>query len=150
MNSETIWTPQPKQLEFMSRGEFEALYGGAAGGGKSDALVIEALRQSHIPHYKAIIFRKTFPEARELIDKSLLYYSQLSPKPTYNTSSHTWTFKSGAKISFGSMQHEDDKLKYQGLAFDFIGFDELTHFTFSEYMYLFQDADHQDQELSVI
>ena len=45
----------------MARGEREALYGGAAGGGKSDALVIEALRQVHIPHYKALILRKTFP-----------------------------------------------------------------------------------------
>lgn len=57
----------------MARGEWEALYGGAAGGGKSDALVIEALRQVHIPHYKALILRKTFPQLAELIDKSLNY-----------------------------------------------------------------------------
>lgn len=121
----------------MSRPEYEALYGGAAGGGKSDALVIEALRQVHIPWYKGLIIRKTYPELTELIDKSLLYYPQAYPGARYNASSHTWTFPSGAKIIFGSMQHANDKIKYQGKAYDFIAFDELTHFTFDEYIYLF-------------
>ena len=98
-----IWEPQPKQAEFMSRGEFEALYGGSAGGGKSEALVIEALRQVGIPHYKGLLLRKTFPEAKELIDKSLNYYPQLFPNARYNGSEHRWTFPSGAKIDFGSM-----------------------------------------------
>lgn len=55
----------------MARTEDEALYGGAAGGGKSDALVIEALRQVDIPHYRGLILRKTFPQLRELIDKTI-------------------------------------------------------------------------------
>lgn len=121
----------------MSRPEYEALYGGAAGGGKSDALVIEALRQAHIPHYKALILRKTYPQLTELIEKSLRYYGASFPKAKYNGSSHTWIFPSGAKIIFGSMQHMQDRTKYQGQAYDFIAFDELTHFTFEEYSYMF-------------
>ena len=61
--SEIIWKPQKKQLEFMKRREYECLYGGAAGGGKSDAILIEALRQVHIPNYRGIIFRRTFSDS---------------------------------------------------------------------------------------
>ncbi len=132
-----VWQPQPKQAAFMARPEYEALYGGAAGGGKSDALVVEALRQVGIPHYKALIVRKTYPQLAELIDKSLNYYPRAYPKARYNASAHTWNFPSGAKILFGSMQYTKDRTRYQGQAYDFIGFDELTHFTWDEYSYLF-------------
>lgn len=136
-DSEVIWKPQAKQEEFMSRGEFEALYGGAAGGGKSDALVIEALRQVEVPHYKGLILRKTYPQLAELIDKSQRYYKALYPSASYNNSNHTWRFPSGAKIIFGAMQYTKDREKYQGQAYDFVAFDELTHFTWEEYSYLF-------------
>lgn len=135
--SNVVWKPQPRQEAFMARPEYEALYGGAAGGGKSDALVIEALRQVGVPHYKALILRKTFPQLAELIDKTLNYYPRAFPKAKYNGSSHTWTFPSGAKVIFGAMQHTKDRTKYQGHAYDFIAFDELTHFTFEEYSYMF-------------
>lgn len=121
----------------MARFEDEALYGGAAGGGKSDALVCEALRQVHIPHYKGLILRKTYPQLAELIDKTMKYYPRAFPGARYNGSAHAWVFPSGARILFGSMQYTKDRTKYQGQAYDFIGFDELTHFTFDEYSYLF-------------
>lgn len=132
-----IWQPQPKQIEFMERPEYEALYGGAAGGGKSDALLIEALRQVHIPHYRGIIFRKTYPQLSELIDRSHALYKPCFPGCKYNEQKHCWSFPSGAKIYFGAMQYKKDRTNYQGKRYDFIGFDELTHFTWDEYSYMF-------------
>lgn len=134
--SNLVWQPQPKQAEFMRRPEYECLFGGAAGGGKSDSLVVEALRQVHIPHYKGLILRKTYKDLKELIDKSRNYYKRSFPDAKYNGTDHLWRFPSGAQIIFGNMQHESDKEQYQGQAYDYIGFDELTHFTFSEYEYL--------------
>ena len=132
-----VWQPQPKQAAFMARSEYECLYGGAAGGGKSDALLAEALRQVHIPHYRAIIFRKTYPQLSELIDRSRAIYSPAFPRARYNQTEHCWTFPSGAKIYFGSMQYTKDRINYQGKRYDFIAFDELTHFTWDEYSYMF-------------
>ena len=80
-----VWRPQPRQRAFMARCEDEALYGGAAGGGKSDALVIEALRQVDVPNYRALILRKTFPQLRELIDKTMQYYKPAFPKARDNS-----------------------------------------------------------------
>lgn len=132
-----IWKPQPKQIKFMERPEYEVLYGGAAGGGKSDALLMEALRQVHVKNYKAIIFRKTYKQLEELIDRSNEIYKMAYKKAKYNRSEHFWIFPSGAKIYFGNMQYTKDRTNYQGKRYDFIAFDELTHFTWDEYSYMF-------------
>lgn len=132
-----IWKPQPMQVRFLQRREYEALYGGAAGGGKSEALVMEAVRQVHIPHYHALILRKTYPELSELILKSQGYYPRAFHGAKFNETRHRWKFPSGATVEFGAMHRTADRLKYQGRAWDFIAFDELTHFLWEEYSYLF-------------
>ena len=132
-----VWRPQPRQAEFMRRLEDEALYGGAAGGGKSDCALAEALRQIRIPHYRGLILRKTYPQLSELIDRSHEIYGSACRGAVYNETKHFWHFPSGAKIYFGSLAHLDDRYNYQGKRYDFIDFDELTQFTFDEYSYLF-------------
>ena len=113
------------------------LYGGAAGGGKSDCALAEALRQVEIPHYRGLILRKTFPQLTELMDRSTEIYRRAYKKARFNESKHVWTFPSGAKIFFGSMQYTKDRTNYQGKRYDFIDFDELTQFLWEEYSYLF-------------
>ena len=121
----------------MQRFEDEALYGGAAGGGKSDCALAEALRQVEIPHYHGLILRKTFPQLSDLIERSTEIYKRAYKKAKYNEQKHCWTFPSGAKIYFGSMQHTKDRTNYQGKRYDFIDFDELTQFKWDEYSYMF-------------
>lgn len=138
LRAEGHWAPYPRQRAFLSSPAHEALFGGAAGPGKTDALLVEALRQYQHPEYRAILFRRTFTKleaADGLIDRSLRWYPNFGGK--YNDQKHYWKFKSGARIYFGHMQHEDDKQQYQGAQFAFVGFDELTEFTQSQYEYLF-------------
>ncbi|MBO5036563.1 MAG: terminase family protein [Clostridia bacterium] len=137
MSDRAIWRPQERQAAFLERSEYEAFYGGAAGGGKSMALIMEALRQVKIPHYRGLILRKTYPQLSDIIDVSRFYYKKAYPRAKYNETAHCWTFPSGSKIYFGSMHRTADRTNYQGKQYDFIGFDELTQFTWDEYSYLF-------------
>lgn len=133
------WRPNPGPQELAHASTaFELLYGGAAGGGKSEFLLMEALRYISVPGYSAILFRRTFPELKQprgLIERSRLIYPHFDGK--YNEQMHTWRFPSGATIAFKHMEHEDDKYEHQSAEYAYVGFDELTTFTEGQYLYLF-------------
>ena len=130
---ECLWSPTDKQQEFLSSSFDEVLYGGSAGGGKSDALLIDALglQQNALRwnRYKAILFRKTFPELGELVDRSKAIYPLIFPGATYSMAEHEWRFPSGAKILFGYMDKDEDRYKHQGSEYQWVGWDELTHWS---------------------
>ena len=125
-----------KQKQFMDATCDEVLFGGAAGGGKSYAQVIDALVYAvKYPGSKQLILRRTYPE----LDKSIIRTTlALYPKEIYRyiSSSHTGQFTNGSIIDFGYCDSETDIYRYQSAEFDVIRFDELTHFTKDMYIYL--------------
>jgi len=132
-----LWQPHPgPQEDFCSRGEFEVLFGGAAGPGKTDCLIMEATRHVHHPTYSAVIFRRTFPQLQEIIDRCWHWYPKINPGAQYRSTEHRWYWPSGATINLSHMQFEADKYSHQGKEYHFVGFDEVTQFTVSQYLYL--------------
>jgi predicted phage terminase large subunit-like protein len=119
-------------------GKMEILYGGAAGGGKTDWLLMEALRYAAVEGYSALLLRRTYPQLSQadgLVERSKEWLMASPAK--WSEGKQTWTFPSNATLRFGHLQHEDDKYNYQGGAYQFVGFDELTQFSESQYLYLF-------------
>lgn len=121
---DVLWAPHAgPQSSFLASPAYEVLYGGQAGGGKSDALLFGGLRQVDHPQYKALILRRTFPELRELIDRSLAVFPQLGG--VWNQQDHRWRFPTGATYEFGYCDTYADVMKYQGQQYTWIGYDEI-------------------------
>ncbi len=133
--------PTIKQMAFLSPSVNvvrEVLYGGAAGGGKSDALLMGALQYVDISGYAAILFRQTYTDLT--LPEALIPRAHEWLQPTdarWSEKTKSWTFPSGATLTFAYLEHEKDKFRYQSSAYQYIGFDELTQFTESQYTYLF-------------
>lgn len=130
------WYPfEGPQYDFCSCGDFEVLFGGAAGPGKTDCLVMEATRHVQFPDYHGILFRRTFPRLQEIIDRCWKWYPIIGGN--YRATEHRWYFPSGGKITLSHMQHENDMYDHQGKEYHFAGFDELTQFLRGQYLYIF-------------
>ena len=115
------------QEDFLAAGETDVLYGGAAGGGKSYAMLVDPLRYAHRSAHRGLILRRSMPELRELIDKSRELYPKAFQGCKYREVEKMWTFPSGAKIEFGFLERDADVYREQGQAYSWIGFDEITH-----------------------
>ena len=124
------WVPNPgaQANAYFSQAD-ELFYGGAAGSGKSSLLCGTAIND----HRKSILFRREYPQIKGLVDEVARI---LGGRNGYNQQDKLWRLPGGNELEFGSVQHEDDKEKYQGRAHDFKGFDEITHFSESQYRFL--------------
>lgn len=129
----------PKQQMFADlKGIREALFGGATGGGKTITLLADALKYVHVPQYSALLLRRNFPDLEQeggLINVAHNWLQNTSA--VWSERRREWTFPSGATIRFGFLSTESDKYRYLGGEYQYIGFDELTQFTESQYTYLF-------------
>lgn len=139
MSEQIIISAQPgPQSMLLSSPSDIAIFGGAAGGGKSFALLLDPLAHIHNPKFTGIIFRKTstmITSPGALWDASMNLYSKI-PGAVPRVGRLDWTFPSGAKIKFSHLQHEQNIYDHQGAEYVYIGWDELTHFSATEFFYL--------------
>ena len=126
---EVIFKPnEGPQTQFLAASEREVFYGGARGGGKSYAMLVDPLRYCSKAHHRALLIRRTMPELRDLIQKSQLLYSKAFPGAKWREQEKEWRFPSGAKIEFGYAENMTDVLRYQGQSYTWIGIDELPQY----------------------
>ena len=139
---ESLFCPEEASLTqkvFLRSYALEGLFGGAAGGGKSSALLMAALQYVDVPNYSAILFRRTYADLAlpgALMDRFrnwVMSYEDVH----WNANSYVATFPSGARVSFGDLNNTNDYLRYKGSEFQFIGMDEVTEIRESDYRYMF-------------
>lgn len=116
------------QTWFLSATEEEVLYGGAAGGGKSYAMIADPMRYFDNPNFVGLLLRRTNDELRELKWETQKLYKKIWPKAQWKDKDSMWVFPSGAKFWITYLDRDDDVMRYQGQSFTWIGMDELTQY----------------------
>tara|TARA_B100000963_G_scaffold282514_1_gene251149 strand:+ start:995 stop:2638 length:1644 start_codon:yes stop_codon:yes gene_type:complete len=116
------------QTEFLAASEREVFYGGARGGGKSYAMLIDPLRYCDKGSHRALLIRRSMPELRDMINHSQRLYGQAFPGAKWREQEKEWRFPSGARIEFGYAENLTDVLRYQGQSYTWIGIDELPQY----------------------
>ena len=139
---ESLFCPEDASITqkvFLRTNALEALFGGAAGGGKSSALLMAALQYVDVPNYSAILFRRTYADLAlpgAIMDRFINWMAPYDDV-RWNSNNYTAQFPSGARVSFGYLNNSQDYLRYKGAEFQFIGMDEVTEIRESDYRYLF-------------
>ncbi len=129
---EVVFQPNPgPQTDFLAASEREVLYGGSAGSGKSFALLADPMRYFNNSNFSGLILRRTNDELRELIWKSQELYPKIYPGSKWQEKKSQWVFPSGGKLWMTYLERDEDVLRYQGLSFSYIAFDELTQYATS-------------------
>ena len=126
---EVVFSPNiGPQTEFLASNEQEVLYGGAAGGGKTMALIADPMRYFNNPNFNGLILRRSTDELREIIWKSQELYPRAFKGAKWGEKKSQWTFPSGAKLWLTYLDRDQDVLRYQGQSFSYIAVDELTQY----------------------
>lgn len=133
---DVLWRPHPgQQAKFLACSDFEVLYGGSAGAGKTGALIALPLRYVNEPDHHAGIFRRTYPEIEEMVLESQAIYRSLGG--TWIASKRQWRWPTGARVTFGNLENMDHAYKYHGAQFTMLLFDELASWPTDEpFIYL--------------
>lgn len=126
-----VWAPQPGSQEaFLACPVFETLYEGTRGPGKSDALLMDFAQhcgKGYGREWRGILFRQTYPQLVDLINKTLKWFPMIFPQAKYNKADHTWSWPDGEELLLRHMKAPSDYWNYHGHAYPWIGFEELTN-----------------------
>ena len=150
-NQEVIFQPNDgPQTSFLASAEREVFYGGARGGGKSYAMLVDPLRYCHKANHRALLIRRSMPELRDMITHSQRLYSRAFKGARWREQEKEWRFPSGARIEFGYAENMTDVLRYQGQSYTWIGVDELPQYpTPDVYNFLRSSLRSVDPEIPV-